>query len=72
MSQFKIEKGIPCPKTMHKYPFPDMEVGDSFVFNPNDAGNVNSATTAYTKKNPGVKFVVRKQSDTQSRVWRVS
>ena len=72
MSEFKIEKNVPIPGDRAKYPFADMEVGDSFVVHPDNAGNVNSSSMAYTKKCPGVKFRMRKQTETESRIWRVS
>lgn len=72
MSEFKIDKGIPFPSDRSKYPFEDMEVGDSFVVHPDNAGNANSSSAAYAKKCPGVKFRMRKQSETETRIWRVS
>jgi hypothetical protein len=29
--KYKIDKNRPIPKNVSKYPFPEMEVGDSFV-----------------------------------------
>ena len=72
MSEFKIDKGIPFPKQQRKYPFADMEVGDSFSFPPDDACIVNSAAGAYARKFPGVKLSIKKQSETESRIWRIS
>jgi len=72
MSEFKIEKGIPFHAARSKYPFADMEVGDSFSFHPDSAFLVNSAAGAYSRKYAGIKFSVKKQSETESRIWRIS
>jgi hypothetical protein len=32
MSDFKIEKNVPMPKGRAKYPWNEMEIGDSFFY----------------------------------------
>jgi hypothetical protein len=74
---FTIESGIPMPKRTagrsgSKYPFADMEVGDSFAI-PGDvkAATIRSAVGAFTKRNPDAgKFAVRGTGD-GLRVFRV-
>lgn len=67
----KIEKGVPLPKRRgtkrSKYPFADMEVGDSFFFS-ETRERVSAAARAYgarTKK----KFASRVDGD-GCRIWR--
>lgn len=66
----KIEKGVPLRPSgsgAHcKYPFREMEVGDSFLA-PLKARN-NMTNLAKTK---GVKVTTRREGD-QIRVWRVA
>ena len=73
---YTIESGIPMPKRTagrsgSKYPFADMEVGESFAV-PGDvkAATIRSAVGAFAKRNPEVgKFAVR-GTDDGLRVWR--
>ena len=68
MSQIAIDKGVPMPK---RYPFAEMDVGDSFVVPPNIARTtVAIAALRYSRKH-GVKFVVRLTPDRTLRCWRV-
>lgn len=70
---FKIEKNVPITRGFRrgrpsKYPFLDMEVGDSFAFEVEMYKKV--AAAAFTHgKNHGSKFSV---SLTSLRCWRVS
>lgn len=69
---FEIEKNIPMVGSARlKYPFPDMEVGDSFGFPGEKLGTVSSAAAAYGRLH-GVKFSVRKMPDGSGRCWRVA
>jgi hypothetical protein len=75
MHQFKIEKNIPCPLAKNKhskyanYPFPDLDIGDSF-FAPYPPAQLTSAAQWWVKKFAGErKFTVRK-IDGGCRVWR--
>lgn len=72
--EFKIEKGVPLPKKLSqnaRYPFAEMEVGDSF-FIPNakrlmTAGSISQ----YCTKKTGKKFSSRREGN-GIRVWRIS
>jgi hypothetical protein len=69
---FKIEKKVPIPArtTTQKYPFRDMEVGDSFVAT--DGGkSVLVAASAFTRRNPEYRFTTRKEGD-GIRIWRIA
>jgi len=74
---FKIEKNIniPTKRKCTKYPFPDMDVGDSFI-----AGEYsrilmskysNAARNWAKSSDSNWKFTVRKIGDT-IRIWRTS
>lgn len=79
--EFKIEKNIPVARMLSGYkavyPFPKMEVGDSFLFNegynPRHAqGQTKVGQAAYRyAKRVGKKFTVRKIESGVYRVWRV-
>jgi hypothetical protein len=66
-NKFKIDEGIPMPEKRHspKYPWKEMEVGDSF-FVPKRAFLASSASLRYAPK----KFSQR-AVDGGVRVWRV-
>ena len=67
MAEFKIEKNIPAPGRRAKYPFAEMEVGDSFEA-PESA---KLRTAAYNAgKKSGRKFTCRTH-DGALRVWRI-
>lgn len=74
MSEFKIEKGIPVPShrgAPSKYPWEQMEVGDSF-FVPAEDTTKNFGSLARTSgKRMGAKFTSRKL-DGGWRVWRIA
>ena len=74
MSEFKIESGIPIPKGgiggkkgESKYPFKQMQIGDSFfiLFKK----KTFTSPCAYARQT-GTKFTVRKIDD-GFRVWRI-
>jgi hypothetical protein len=71
-SRYQIEKGIPLPGNLNGrasvYPFPQMEVGDSFAFEPDRYNTVRRAAT-YWGGDHGVKFSV---STIHNRCWRRS
>ena len=72
MVKFKIEKNIPVPKNLSLkglYPFPAMEVGDSFIVPVGCVPAVRGAATVYGKRH-NVKFTCRKTSN-GGRVWRI-
>ncbi|CAB4164184.1 hypothetical protein UFOVP826_7 [uncultured Caudovirales phage] len=69
----KIEKGVPVEKTSVrktiKYPWKQMEIGDSFVF-PDDVGPIaiSSNVAASNRRYKPKKF---EYSQTTRRCWRV-
>lgn len=73
MSEFKIEKDVPVKEASNrasKYPFKDMEVGDSFfVDDASLRGPIQNACRAYGARNFS-KFVTRTVSN-GFRVWRI-
>ena len=71
MTNFKIEKGVPIPSAQgangtRKYPFEDLEVGDSF-----EAPEVARKSTYMYEKSTGFKFTCRAVSETTVRIWRI-
>lgn len=78
METYKIEKGIPIPKVgrTRKYPFQEMEIGDSFLydkeFSRENMTLISNAARAWSNKgNYGYKFTVHKTEDNKIRIWRV-
>jgi len=70
---YVIEKGVPIPTTATaraKYPFPKMEVGDSFLIATELQNRVAQAAFHYGKRN-NVKLTLRKVAD-GVRVWRIA
>ena len=67
---FKIEKSVPLTKGRNSYPFPQMEIGDSFALPSELRISVSNAATAWGKVN-GRKFTVQRDGD-QHRCWRVA
>jgi len=74
---YVIEKNIPAPKVRKagkRYPFGDMEVGDSFnagVLSYADRGRLSSAATQHAKYY-GKKFTTRTDDDGNIRCWRIA
>lgn len=69
----KIEKGIPVPKVgdaMRKFPFDQMEVGDSFLINGAEPGKVSGAAYHYGRTHQK-KFSIQKTEDGH-RCWRIA
>lgn len=65
----KIEKSVELPKFNGKYPFHEMEVGDSFACE--NQALVTSAANSYSKRHERKeKFSVRKHGDA-FRCWRI-
>lgn len=65
----KIEKSIPMPEAWNKYPFKDMDIGDSFLVE-GDVVKVRNAAHAWGKVN-NKKFSVKKVEGGH-RCWRIS
>lgn len=71
---YEIEKGIPIPqqnKGVRIYPFPTMEVGDSFLVLDGGRNKAVSALVRFKKHNATRKFTVRTQPDGSLRIWRI-
>ena len=69
---YKVEKKIPIPQDGRhgtKYPFPDMQIGDSIEFDREEYHRVYSAARIYGYRH-GKKFSVRAK-DGKARIWRV-
>lgn len=71
---FKIEKDKPIPRgTSARYPFSQMEVGDSF-FAPKAVSTVSQSARKFAIKNPGYHFSCRRETyegQDGTRCWRV-
>jgi hypothetical protein len=67
----QIERGVTFPVTRSKYPFADMEPGDSILFR--EKAHANSARISSMRfvrlRQPTWKFVMRKVEDGW-RMWR--
>lgn len=70
---YRIEKGVAPPKrhASTKYPFPDMDVGDSFAVPTEQLALVRTASYHWGKINGGKKFSTRKYGDGY-RCWRIA
>lgn len=73
---FEIEKGIAIPKVASgggstKYPWADMEIGDSFFVQHPASKNVKAATHAHNQRYPNSRFKSR-SVDGGVRIWRVA
>lgn len=69
---FKIEKNVALPKHARtcKYPFADMDVGDSFVAPNTNRIALYAAAHQWTKRDAtGKKFIVREEGN-DARIWR--
>lgn len=72
--EVKIDKGVAIPAKVAKYPFPTLQIGDSFSagkYEENIYRNMVSLGAYYSKK-LGVVFNVKKDDTGNVRVWRVS
>lgn len=73
-TEFRIEKGVPLPPHSgdgtRKYPFPQMEVGDSFPVPASRLSTIRAAATAYGIKHRW-KFSVLKHEG-GFRCWRIA
>lgn len=67
---FKVEKGIPVAAGKGKYPFREMEVGDSFALPSGAASRVRIAAAHWGKVN-SQKFTVKGDGDAH-RCWRIA
>lgn len=71
----KIQKNIPIPNTTagrpSKYPFADMEIGDSFELRDVPKNTVLNAASSWAKRNKNKrKFCIRYENKV-TRIWRI-
>jgi hypothetical protein len=70
----KIDKNIPAPAVPNtlspRYPFIQMDVGDSFFVAAADLSRVKSAAYYFTQRRPEYRFTVQKYNGAY-RCWRV-
>lgn len=74
----QIEKNIPLPPRAYdkagrnaRYPFPDMEIGDSFILKLSAKRSVISCLMIYHSRKRGTKYASRRLPE-GLRVWRVA
>ena len=67
---YQIEKDVPMPRR-GKYPFSEMEIGDSFSVPAEDRLRLASSASRASAR-LGCKFVTRKQKDGSVRCWRTA
>lgn len=70
--QIKIDHNIPVPPRGGRYPFAEMQVGDSFFVAGKKPGTLLSASFAFRKKNDVLdrKFSARSENY-GARIWRI-
>lgn len=69
----KIDKSVPIPKHADrngKYPWREMEIGDSFVVS--SAGDKLPSAASWAGKRHGLRFTCRKIDENTTRVWRIA
>ena len=79
MSEFTIQSGIPMPEggkhlgRTRKYPWMEMEVGDSFACPEGQHDSVRTAALSWTARHPEDRrvFSVRKLDNGTYRCWRI-
>jgi hypothetical protein len=69
ISEVEVSKDVPLPVSRKKYPYTDMDVGDSF-FVPEGKLQLVCNYNYRAGKRLGLKFIARKE-DGGVRVWRV-
>ena len=65
-----LDKDVPLPEARKRYPYKEMEVGDSFFVEGGGIQNICNQNYR-TGKKLGKSFIARKE-DNGVRVWRVS
>lgn len=71
MNEIKIRKNIPMPAHRMKYPFADMQVGDSFEIPANKIKSAAVCGGNYARTRGGmIKFSVRRV-DGKHFIWRI-
>ncbi len=71
--KYVIEHGVSVPgaRTLAKYPWRQMKVGDSFVASYEEVAHIRSAAAYFATRNPEFAFTTRKVDADHVRVWRV-
>lgn len=75
--EFEIEDNVPVPSSYvcrgnTKYPFLEMKIGQSFVFQPGEKlRSFRSCASSFGQRN-NMKFTVQKQDDGSYRCWRIA
>ena len=77
MRNFVIEKNIPLPQhntRNNKYPWNEMEIGDSIVFANNTRGySARRLAFHYAQRHPPIKFASRTtDGGMRIRIWRIA
>lgn len=77
MSEYKIERKIPIPRRSNsvnehsvKYPFRDMEIGDSIFFAKKGAAKAQNAAAAWGRKNN--RTFTSRTVEGGVRIWRTA
>jgi len=68
MTSIKIDKTVPLPPPRWKWPFHEMEVGDSFLIPVGWEKTCRASAWAYGKKH-GMRFAMRTEKK-GTRIWR--
>jgi hypothetical protein len=76
---YKIDRGIPTPpqeRWNKKYPFSQMEVGDSFaVKSKSELSSAKSSARDYAERHKGFRVTIkttRESPEIYGRVWRIN
>lgn len=80
MTEYKLEKNVPMPLgsvdrgAKRKYPWLEMEVGDSFAIPAGQHESVRTSASAWEARHPEDPrmFTVRKTENGTYRCWRVA
>lgn len=68
---YKIRSDISIPNCKSKYPFKDMEVGQSFLCPMKDQKKIATAASKFSKAHPEYTFTIRKLNDETFACWRI-
>jgi hypothetical protein len=75
VGEFSIEADVPIPggsgSRPSKYPFADMEIGESFAFDRSKLNSVRNNAGSYAKRHDGVRFVCRQVGTDVWRCWKL-
>lgn len=76
VGEWIIDQDVPLPSARApkktKYPFAEMEVGESFLIPKKKTDNCRSAANQFSRRHqPEWRFSVYKENEKQSRCWRI-